>query len=48
MLLPFVILPDSTRSPNNGWEEMLKDLNLNQIISFHAKNYRPTKLLFCE
>ena len=38
MLLPFVILPDSTRSPNNGWEEMPKELNLNQIRTF-LENY---------
>lgn len=38
MLLPFVILPDSTKLPNNGWEEMPKELNLNQIRTF-LENY---------
>ncbi|MDM1544242.1 hypothetical protein OBK20_13250 [Empedobacter falsenii] len=38
MLLPFVILPDSTKSPNNGWEEIPKELNLNQIKRF-LENY---------
>ncbi|GGF11685.1 hypothetical protein SAMN05443634_1235 [Chishuiella changwenlii] len=38
MLLPFVILPDSTRFPNNGWEEIPKELNINQIKKF-LENY---------